>query len=322
MPDVPTNPPPAPQPARPGRPGRPRRVPPAWRFTVAGLAAGALLWLDHRIFVGTEAGQRIENLALLGAELRTAGVREDSLASLSGVSIVSFGLALLVIFGIALFTGRPWLGITVAAAMGVSVALGEVLQGILPRPQLVEGPAWLLRNSFPSGHATVAAAIGVGAMAVSPGRLRWLIAPLGAGYAAVIGQANLVAGWHRMSGTIGGVLLVMAVMLLALALLAARGRVDPSPDGRVNRRVRWVFVGAGAVALGVGMLIAALPTVFPLLVAPQGSSNAFMHTALEAAAIGATILEFAGFLAVIEPYALDRGPDARPGTDMAHPRAS
>ena len=311
--------PPATQPA--GARRRPRRVSPTWRFTLAGLAAAGLLWLDYRVFVQTEPGQRIENLALLGAELQAVGVREESLASLSQISVLTFGLATLVVFGAALFRGRPWLGITVAAAMGVSVLLGEVLQEILPRPQLVEGPAWILRNSFPSGHATVAAAIGAGALAVSPGRLRWLIAPLGAAYAAVIGQANLVAGWHRMSGTVGGVLLVIAVMLLALALLAAGGRVDPSTDGRMNRRARWVFVGAGAAALAVGTVVAVLPIVFPLLSAPQGASNAFMHTAVEMAAVGAAILAFAAFLAVIEPYALDRGPEDRPDPHPAQPGA-
>ena len=75
-----------------------------------------------------------------------------------------------------------------------------------PAPAPLEA-GLVLSNSFPSGHATVAAAVGAGALAVSPGRLRWLIAPLGAAYAAVIGPANLVA-WHRMSGTVGGVLLV------------------------------------------------------------------------------------------------------------------
>ena len=64
--------------------------------------------------------------------MQAVGVREESLASLSTVSVVSFGLAILVILGVALFTGRPWLGITVATAMGVSVVLGEILQEILP----------------------------------------------------------------------------------------------------------------------------------------------------------------------------------------------
>ena len=61
----------------------------------------------------------------------------------------------------------------------------------------------------------------------------------------------------------------------------------------MNRRARWLFGGAGTAALGVGIMIAVLPTVFPLLGAPQDASNAFMHTALEMAAIGATILAFA-----------------------------
>jgi hypothetical protein len=35
-------------------------------------------------------------------------------------------------------------------------------------------------------------------------------------------------------------------------------------------------------------------------------------------AVGATILAFAGFLAVIEPYALDRDPEAQEAPPQAH----
>ncbi len=283
-----------------------RSLPPAGRFALAAVGAGMLLFVDYAVFVLTEAGQRLENLGLEGAALRDQVDREGSLWSLSQLSMLSFGIAILIVFGAALVRRRPGLGLLAAVVMIVSVGLAEVLKELLPRPELVTGPAWLLRNSFPSGTATVAAAVAVGALLVAPGRLRWLVIPAGAVYVAIIGQATQIVGWHRLSGAVGGVLLVLTVASIALVVLALAGLVVASENGRVHRRIRLALLGGAAVVLALGALILALPVAFPLLVAPTGATSAFVHTSLDLLGVGLTIFAFVVFASVLEPFSLGR----------------
>ncbi|MEO5965715.1 MAG: hypothetical protein ABIR11_09645 [Candidatus Limnocylindrales bacterium] len=262
--------------------------------------------MDYAVFVLTVAGQRLENLGLEGAALRDQVDREGSLWSLSQLSMLSFGIAIMIVFGAALIRRRPGLGVLAAVVMIVSVALAEALKEILPRPELVTGPAWLLRNSFPSGTATVAAAIAVGALLVAPGRLRWLVIPAGAVYVAIIGQATQIVGWHRLSGAVGGVLLVFIVASIALVALALADLIVAAEDGRVHRRIRLALLGGAAVVLALGALILALPVAFPLLVAPAGATSAFAHTSLDLLGVGLTIFAFVAFAYVLEPFSLGR----------------
>jgi membrane-associated phospholipid phosphatase len=278
-----------------------------------------LFCATYAFLVLTELGQRIENLGLAGATLRADSERDGSLANLSQISIVSFGAAALIVLGAAVLTRRPRLGAVVVTVMVGSTAIAELLKAMLPRPELFAAPAWLLRNTFPSGHATVAAAMGAAALLVVPGRVRWLALPLAAAYVAIIGQATQVVGWHRLSGAIGGVLLVLAIAALALAVQAMRGLVVESAHGRIGRRVEAVMIGLAVLTLLVGALVATLPIVFPLLQAPVGASGAFAHTALDLFGIGTTMVAFVAFGALIEPYEFI---DARPVKPVEAPPGS
>ena len=120
---------------------------------------------------------------------------------------MSFAFAIVFLFLIAIARRRFALGLLVVVVMSGSAAAAELLKVILPRPELVTGPAWILRNSFPSGSATIAAAIGAGLLLVSPDRIRWAVLVIAAALPATIGQATQITGWHRMSDAIGGVLL-------------------------------------------------------------------------------------------------------------------
>ena len=171
--------------------------------------------------------------------------------------------------------------------MGVAVVLSEVLKDVLPRPALVDGPAWILRTSFPSGSAAVAAAMAIGALLVAPDRLRWLVVPAGAIYAAVIAEAIQTTGWHRLSDTLGGVLLVLVVAAAGLAVVARAGLVQPSTHGRIDRRVRTGVLVAGTVAIGLGTIIP-LAATFPLLASPDSGRRAFLQTAFPLVGSGLT----------------------------------
>lgn len=285
---------------------------PSVRFAIAAIAAGAAFWAIYAAFVLAEAGQRSENLALLAAVLRSEADREASLGRLSLISVVSFGFAILLAFLVATLRGRSRLGLLTVAVMAGSIVGAELLKELLPRPALVDGPAWILRNDFPSGTSTIAAGIGVAMLLVSPDRLRWLALPVAALTATLIGQATQVAGWHRLSGALGGVFLVVAIASSALVVLARAGLVGPSTHGRVSSRVRGLLVGLGSTLILVGAVVLGIFVAFPLLRAPEGASGAFLHTTFDAVGSGITVLVMVAFAATIEPFALgvsDQKPD-------------
>jgi membrane-associated phospholipid phosphatase len=297
--------------------GQARR--PTLRLAAGAVAFAALFLATYALFVVTEPGQRLENLGLEGSALGAPSGRADSQLGLSTISVASFGAAIVVLAGVALLRRRPALAITAVAAMGGSVLIAEGLKDLLPRPELVEGPAWLLRGSFPSGHATVAAAVGAGILLVVPGRLRWLALLVAAIGTAAIGQATQVAGWHRTSDALGGVFLVLAIACGSGALLAARGFVEPDDRARVHRRVHLAILGLALLVLAVAALLGLLPLVFPLLRAPVNAEGAFVHLGLGLAGSGLTLLAVDAYVRLLEPFALGRrrlaGEPAAPGVD-------
>jgi membrane-associated phospholipid phosphatase len=308
-----------PPPARPTAAER-RIAHPALRLWGGALAFLALLAATYAAFVLTEPGQRLENLALEGSALRAEATRADSTFGLATISVVSFGVAIVAVALVALLRRRPAMAVAAVVAMGGSAVLGSLLKDVLPRPELVEGPAWLLRNSFPSGHATVAAAVGVGILMVSPGRLRWVALPVAAIGAAVIGQATQIAGWHRPSDAIGAVLLVLAVASASLAALAAGGFVEPDPRGRVHSRIHVGLFVSALLLLATAALMGLLPFLFPLLRAPNGAEGVFVHLGLSLAGAGLTLFAFAGLARLQEPLAVGRRPEERPSPpDQATP---
>ena len=294
------------------RPGAARRTTPAGGASVAhpaarlaGASAGfaVLLVLTWAGLVLTEAGQRLENLGLAGSTLREGAARADSLTGLGLVSVVTFGVAIAAAAAIALLRRRPVLAVAVVVAMGGSVVLAEVLKELLPRPALVDGPAWLLRNSFPSGTATVAAAVGAGYLVAAPGRLRWIALPVAAGLAAVIGQATQVTGWHRASDALGGALLVLAVTCAVLSVVAATGYAHADGSAGVHPRIHRLLAVVGGLTVLLGVVLVVLVVLLPLLEAPGDDIAAVAHLALGLAAAGSTLLAFGAFGRVLEPLA-------------------
>lgn len=286
----------------------PPRFGPVVRFGAVAIIATGLLVLTYLILVTTEPGQRIENLALLGAELRSNAEREAALGRLSVVTVAIFALALVAVVTTGFLRGRERLALVVAMSMVGAVVIAELLKVVLPRPALIEGPVWLLRNSFPSGSAAVAASIAIGALLVAPDRLRWMVLLAGVVFAALIGESVQTTGWHRLSDTVGGVLIVIAVSAAGLVLLASTGFVAGSDAARIDARFRaaLVIVAAGAVVLGIGLAL--LPAVFPLLAEPAGARRSILQTAFPLVGVGVTVLATVAFARVIEPYSLGLRP--------------
>ncbi|MEX2183250.1 MAG: phosphatase PAP2 family protein [Chloroflexota bacterium] len=295
---------PSPVSSLPDTPDLPARPDPTRRFALAGAGFLAVVVAIYLAFVTTEAGQRIENAALHASSLRADSVRADSLAYLNQVSIVTFVAAMTAVALVGLLRRRAGLGVLAVGVMGSAALVAQASKVVLPRPELLEGPAWLLRNSFPSGTATVAASIGIAALMVVPDRLRWLTLVAAAALAAVIGQATQVTGWHRASDVLGGVALAAAFGCAGLLALARIGYVQPSAIGRVHPRVfsALMIVVAGSIALGI-FLVAAL-LVFPLLRTPGDADSVFLHTASNLVTFGLSTVVIAAFAWVIQPYTL------------------
>ena len=277
------------------------------RFIAAALLALVAFAATYLALVTTPVGQDLENLAVRGAELRSPAARDAALERLSPISVVTFGLAVTLTFLTAVLRGRLALAAVAAGVMVVSVVGAELLKEVLPRPVLRAGPDWILRNSFPSGSAAVATATAVGALIVVPDRLRSLALPVGVLLATVVGDAIQTAGWHRLSDTMGGTLLVLAIATGGLAILARLGLVQPTAEGRVPRPI-WVATAVLALAaLTVATAMILLMAAFPLLSAPEGGRRAFLQTAFPLFGAAFTILALLTFGRLLEPITLGRG---------------
>jgi membrane-associated phospholipid phosphatase len=73
--------------------------------------------------------------------------------------------------------------------------------------------------SFPSGHATVAAALALTAVLITSGRSRPLVAAVGALFAAGVALTRLYLGVHYLPDVAGGFLVAACAELLAAGLL-------------------------------------------------------------------------------------------------------
>jgi hypothetical protein len=285
---------------------------PAVAFGLTATVAFVGLVASWLILVGTAAGQRLENAALRGAEFRSEPERQAALDRLSQVTVTVFVLAILACFVVGQLRKRGWLATTVVVAMGSAAVLAELLKDVLARPPLVDGPVWILRNSFPSGSAVVATAVAVGLYLVAPDRLRWLALSAGVVGAAVISEAVQTSGWHRLSDTIGATCLTIAVLFGGLWALARAGRVHAGEHGHVDARVAGGLWLAASVVLTFGTIVLVLVALFPVLTTPVDARQALLQTAFPLIGTGWTIVAILAAARIVEPYTLGTAASARP----------
>lgn len=231
------------------------------RYWFAAACAAVGFVLTYAVLVRTPTGQRWDDAALAGRssvtpdDLRTAEVGLDT------ITVTSLGFAVAIILVIALVRGRVLLGLAAAGVVAVSLFAAEVLKRIvLERPDLVDGPADLAHNSFPSGHTTIAVSLMLALIMVVPYGLRpW--AALGAAlWGVAISGYTVTAGWHRPSDTVGAALLAVGVASVAMAFLSAFGYAHVTrPRGLLGGMVRQVLVApiglAAAAGLGLGLYL-------------------------------------------------------------------
>jgi membrane-associated phospholipid phosphatase len=119
--------------------------------------------------------------------------------------------------GVALARHRPRVALAVGLVLCLAPLSAETLKPLLAHPHARVGVSEITAASWPSGHATAAAALGLCAILVSPPRLRPLVATVGAMFAAAVGVSLLILAWHLPSDVLGGYLLGTLWMALAVA---------------------------------------------------------------------------------------------------------
>lgn len=217
------------------------------------LCVGALIAL-YAIFVRTVDGQRIDAAAIDGRRFAGARAREAADLVLTTIDVTTLALAVVALVLGALLRRRPTLAALAASVIAGSVLTTEVLKGhLLVRPELVGPEAY--DNSFPSGHATIAMAVGLAAVLVVPSSWRRFAALAAIGYAGAVGVAALALGWHRPSDVVGAFCVATGwAAISALAVSRFGGGLDPGGWGDRRRDRRLALAGLGL--LGAGYLVA------------------------------------------------------------------
>jgi membrane-associated phospholipid phosphatase len=252
--------------------------------------------------VHTYHGQRLDEGAFDGRALASGRARSAADHLLTTISVASLALALVVLMAQAAVRRRVALSLVAAAVIVGAVLTTEVLKHwVLERPDLV--PSRLYRNSFPSGHATVAFSVGVAATLVVPPSLRRPAAALAVLYAGGIGVAVIAAGWHRPSDVVGAYLVTVAWAAAVVAFAASRDerayaemRTERAwPEGTLA--LRYLIGGVGLAALG---FLAAVAVAF------ASETGRIGWTIVDAAFLGASagVVALAAVLMAALLYAL------------------
>jgi membrane-associated phospholipid phosphatase len=281
-------------------------APAAVAFAAVGATAGV-----YAVFVRTALGQRVDELAMRGAD-----VADSRLASLLGTTVVrasSASLALMVLLVAAVVLARRRLDLAVAAGVAVfgANATTQVLKAGLTRPALETAAA----NSLPSGHTTAAASLALVLVLVVPRAARAVVAPAGAAYVAVVAVATVCAGWHRPSDAVAAVLVALAWGAVSVAGMP----VGTPVGGRAPARPASVLLATVGLA-GTAVAVTGLAAV--VVAARSGPASvyaglAFVSGAAGVCATAATALLGWLWLVSADPVAARAQPVVPPPTILA-----
>src|SRR5438270_928921 len=112
-------------------------------------------------------------------------------------------------------------------ALALAPLTADALKPLLAHPHASAGAVHIAPASWPSGHSTAALALALCAVLVAPRRARPLVAVAGGAFALAVGCALLIRAWHMPSDVLGGYLVAVLWMALALAGLRAAERRWP-----------------------------------------------------------------------------------------------
>lgn len=234
-------------------------APPMRRWTIIAVSCVVLLVAVYLVAVRTPWGQTFEEAALRGALQVNAAEVTDADRILDSITVGSLVAAVAALAIVGWIRGGWRLAVPVASIVVVGLLIAEVLKRwVLHRPDLVHHES--THNTFPSGHTTIAMTVVIATLVVVPWRWRGTVMVLVMLWGVGIGAYTETARWHRLSDTLAGNLIALAVGSVVALLLARWGMVIGVD--RPPRRGRVVFVWV----LGVLAVAAALVGVVVLVV--------------------------------------------------------
>lgn len=211
-----------------------RRASPLKLSLAGALGFGAAFLLSYFVFVHTTGGQAAENGVVRSAQSGLSSTSDWATPLRDGDKIAVLCAAAVLVLVIALLRRRFALAAAGSAVLGGSLLVAHVLKMyVFDRPPLTGGGSVATHNSFPSGHVTAAMAIAAAIALVVPRRARPYVLVPGALGVAWVASATITLGWHRLSDTVGGALLVATICCLVAAALHASGREPGERAGRV-----------------------------------------------------------------------------------------
>lgn len=229
----------------------------SWVLLVAVMAAG--LWATYRLFIQSARGQILDHAALASANIRFDSLHEASVGLLADLPIVVASIAAVGFLVLTLWRRRWVASLIVALTFAAANFTTQVLKVFLERPDFANGVPYYTGNSLPSGHATFATAAFMAVFLLVAPRWRSVVALIGAVFAAIVGIATFLDGWHRPADIVAAYLVVGLWTLIGgfiIFKLSSHWNVI-SPRSRAHRAslaeiLLWILavVGlGGAIAL-------------------------------------------------------------------------
>ena len=270
-------------------------TPPASRSPAVVATAGALACVVLLAITGVAAllvpAARARDAAALHGFTRLDQTRLESLVSDIAhlADPLPYGVASLALIAVAAWRGRWGLVALLPVLLLGSAVTTRTLKHALAEPRVVDflGGDQIGAASWPSGHATAAMALALGAVLVAPPRHRPAIALAGAAFAAAVAYSVLVLAWHFPSDVLGGFLVAGAWALGVVAVLA---RFEREPGPRAPR-ASWQAAGV-LLTLGAAAMLAAVTGAaarHPAAATVALSHPSFVAVAVAVAALAATV---------------------------------
>ncbi len=213
-------------------------------LVVLSLAAAAGAVVFRLLGTRTTAGRHFDLSAVQSGLALTKHAEQSSDAVLTAISITSFVLIGGLLVGASLLRRRFDLAAAVAVTVAGSFGTTEFLKSHLHHR---EGVRDHLAHGFPSGHSTVALALGLSFILVTPDRRKWVVATAAALYAAAMGATLVFYAWHFPSDVGGG--FCIATAWAAGAAQLARRPLERGIPGRLLTAALVLVVVAVPVAL-------------------------------------------------------------------------
>ena len=250
----------------------PARPPPKAAGLIAlAVASASVAVVTYLLLVRTGIGQRFDGLAFNGRKATNYPLRRIG-AGFLGYATVPGILVLVVVLGaMSVRNGRWRVALVAGAAVIAALATTTLLKAALHHPPLNGCDQDSCRNTYPSGHATVAFALVLGSLLISTRQRRPTVRWVAIVSSLIYMTALLGSGWHRPSDVLGGCAIATAWMALAAALLGRQALQPPPARDHTghplasNHRspiVQW-SLGSGVIAMATAIGLLLIQNPFP-----------------------------------------------------------